>query len=374
MTCRSSIYHLPGLVLPETAGTKRRLPFLSPFRTSDPLLRDSYDRHTLIYGAVYSAQQRLLRLTAPRLFNLHRTARKATYVADGITLPPPRIRDFKRYSTLEFDLMQGCETLQVSLGNWSDELPVAIANNEQFEGLNVLYTMSRNNDLDWICDWVRYHHNAHGANALLLVDNDSDAYSINELASAVQELGILKAFSIISAPFRYGPSSKVCRRASNTRFLQPALINLSRDMLLQNARAVLVCDIDELVISRTKESIFDFCATNPLGYVRFRGYWRFPDVTTTTRSRHSDHVWLSVDESAACPTKYAVVPHGPLGGGSWMVHNLEGHKAEHHITDDFWFVHCRDISTNWKLVRTGSGAMNRTFDTDLIAHFSDNFL
>lgn len=356
-------------MLPETADKKRRLPYLSPFRTSDPLLRDHYDRHTLVYGAVYLARQRLLRLTAPRLFNLRRSARKAAYIADGITLPPPRIRDFKRYSTLEFDLMQACETLQVSIGNYCDEMHVTTANTEQFGGLNVLYTMSRNNDLDWICDWVRYHHNAHGANALLLVDNNSDAYPLDALISAVQELGVLSAFGIISAPFRHGPSSKICRRASNTRFLQPALINLSRDMLLQNARAVLVCDIDELVISRTKESIFDFCASHPLGYVRFRGYWRFPDTTITTRTRHSDHVWRSASESAACPTKYAAVPDGPLGGGSWMVHNPEGYKAEHNITDDFWFIHCRDISTNWKSARTGSGATDRILDPDLSAHF-----
>lgn len=361
---------LPGLTLPDATGLARRLPFLSAFRTDDPALRDRYDRRTLVYGGVQMPRQGLLRLTAPRLLNLRAVARRATYTADDMPLPPPRIRDFRRYSTLEFDLAQPCRVLRIRHGDWRAEMPVETADPAAFAGLNVLYTMSRNNDPDWICDWVRYHHSAHGANALVLVDNASDAYSLEALEAALQSLGVLRTLRIISAPFRHGLNSAICRRASETRFLQPALINLTRDLLLQDARAVLVCDIDELVVSRTGESIFDHGAAHPLGYVRFPGYWRFPEAGQTAPPRHRDHVWQSTSDSAPCPAKYVAVPGGPLGTGSWMVHNLEGRKAARYITTDFWFAHCRDISTNWKSARTGSGSADRVPDAALRDHFA----
>ena len=120
---------------------------------------------------------------------------------------------------------------------------------------------------------------------------------------------------------------------------------------LRQARAVLSCDIDELVISASGASVFDRARASRLGVVSFPGYWRFCDPALEA-PRHADHVFARTDRAKPCPTKYAWSPKGLLANWSLMTHCLESVPRRWVSgAPDLWFAHCHGITTRWKAGR-----------------------
>jgi hypothetical protein len=349
------IERLSGILAPP--GTPpRRLPHLSRFRTEDPALRARYDDTTLYYTAIWLPDQGLLRLFGPSALNLKPLLRAATYATKAGPLPAPRLRRFKRYLIAEFPLDRAADTLSMTLDGHSLSMPILHQDLSVFRGLNTVYTMSQNNDLDWIADWMRHARDRHGAEALLIADNASTAYTPEALHEHLLSLD-LKALRVLSVPFRHGPSSAVCSRATEGRFLQATTINIARDLYLQAARAVLLCDVDEMVFSSTGRSVFDVALARRSGFVTFPGYWRFSRDLAGDKPRHADHVWIDPARTKPCPTKYVIVPQGPFGRWSWMPHSLERlPRKAFSGAPDLWFAHCFDIATRWKEGRDAAAA------------------
>ena len=359
-----AIQPLQGALLP-AGHPGRDLPPLVRFRTTDPALRARFDDRVLWYSAVWLADRKVLRLYGPRAGNLKPLLRSAGYATEHGALPAPHLRGFKRYVIAEFPLDRPADSLRITLADVPQQMPILHQDQRTFAGLNVLYTMSQNNDPDWICDWARYHHRHHGANALLLADNASSAYTPEALLDRLSGLDFLQSVRVLSVPFKYGPSSAICRRASQARFLQSAIANTSRDLLLGSARAVLSCDVDEIVVSTSGRSIFDACVARRLGFITFPGYWRFARTEGRTQIRHADHVWRDPAQSGACPTKYAIAPGGPVGGWSWMTHSLEAlPRRLFSGAPEFWFAHCYGISTRWKEGRDDDEAARAGWELD----------
>lgn len=49
--------------------------------------------------------------------------------------------------------------------------------------------MSRDNPLDWLVTHAAYHRDAHGLEALIVLDNGSTAYSLTKLRAALETVG-----------------------------------------------------------------------------------------------------------------------------------------------------------------------------------------
>lgn len=355
-----------GAVLGPDAPPRRRLPRLSAWRTDDPALRDRYDTDTLVYGAAWLARG-VLRLYAPPPLNLAPLLTRARWSTAAGPLPAPRLRNFKRYTTLDFPCPAPVASVRLETEGWAGAIPVVPEAPAPFAGRNVLYTMSQDNDLDWLRDWVRYHHRAHGADAVLLADNCSTAYAPEAVLEALRAMPELKASGVIAVPYRYGPSSAIVRRASTARYLQSATANFARDVWLGRARAVLSCDIDELVVSASGRSVFDVARAARLGLVTFPGYWRFCDPALAT-PRHADHTLSRPDRADPCPSKYAYDPNGRLRGWSVMTHSFES-VPRSWVTGapDLWFAHCHGITTRWKSGREAEPAAQGTPDPAMAA-------
>lgn len=337
-----------GAVLGPDAAPRRRLPRMSAWRSDDPILRDRYDTDTLVYGAAHLASAGVLRLYAPPPLNLAPLLSRARWSTAAGPLPAPRLRHYKRYTTLDFRCPAPVAALRIETEGYEGDIPVVPEEPDLFAGRNVLYTMSQDNDLDWLRDWVRYHHRAHGADAVLVADNRSTAYPPEAVLDALQAMPEVRAAAVIAVPYRYGPSSAIVRRASAGRYLQSATANFARDTWLGRARAVLSCDIDELVVSNTGRSVFDAARLARWGLVTFPGYWRFCDPALA-QPRHADHILTRADRSASCPSKYAYDPNGRLKGWSLMTHSFESvPRSWVSGAPDLWFAHCHGITTRWK--------------------------
>jgi hypothetical protein len=336
---------LSTLILPESLGLRRD--HVVPPDRRGPDYDARYDFTTLIYDVVHLPERRFVALYCPKLLNLAAVLTEGVLELDGVAVRPTRTRRFKRYDVVELPAARRPAELSLRFRDWHATVPVRGPDTDAFAGRNCLMTMSRNNALPWIADWARYHVAEHGADAVLIFDNGSTDYAPEAVDAALAQVEGVEARAVVPADRSYGPLG-VGRGPSKAFMLKAALQNIARARYLAKARAVMVCDIDELVVGKDGGNVFDATVAARGGYLKFHGTWRMPDTPPGQMPHHRDHVLLAAPP-VICPTKFCVVPDGRLRRYSWGSHNLEGlWLSDRFRTDAFSFLHCRGISDFWK--------------------------
>ncbi len=342
-----AVFDLSSWVMPREFGLKRDVPFR--VKVTSQSFHDAYDVSTVFYDVFYDQRQQAVVVLAPRLLNLEPWVRALAVSLDGASVRDRVIRRGRKFDQLVFPTAQQPGRLEISMGSWQTSLAVQGSHLQHFEGTRVLCTVNKNNDLSWIGDWVTFHQRHHGANAVLIFDNGSTEYSVDELDASLAKIPGLKCRGVVSVPLPYGPSRGASRGLGRATYLQASLLNLARERFLSSASAVLSIDVDELVLPVDGCSVFDAAQASWLGMVSFPGHWRY--ASDTEQPRHRDHVWIN-DQNEACPPKYCYRPDSLLGRSSLGVHGLGWISWRlFPRASVFSFMHCRSISTSWKGLR-----------------------
>lgn len=333
------------IVLPETLGL-RRVPVIPA--EDRPENHDArYDALGLVHDVVHVAGAGVVRLYCPPPLDLGVAFREGAFRLDGRPTALRRLRRWRRYAVAELAAPARPERLSLAFRGWEVEVPVqSDADCAAFAGRNVLVTLSKDNALDWVRDWARFHAGEHGADAVLFLDNGSDAYGPEALAETLGAVPGIEVVRVARIDRPYGPMPL---RGSKSRamFLQTPLLNLARVRWLWRARAALQIDVDELVVGRDGRSVFDATVASRAGWIKFRGLWRTP-VDDPEAPVHADH-WGVLDDGKPCPAKYCIVPAGRMRRHSWNVHNLDLVPFSRRFESaDFHYLHCRGITTRWK--------------------------
>ncbi|WP_425073869.1 hypothetical protein [Sagittula sp. S175] len=311
------------------------------FREEDYLER--FDAATLWVDAVW--RDGVVRLICPRLNNLRGAVAGALFALDGRAVRG-RVRNYDRHSVVALRCHEAPARVSVEIGGWRGESMVHRADSG-LDGCNVLVTLSKDNDPAWIEDWVRFHVVHHGAEAVVFVDNGS-AYGAEVIRAAIARAGIAPEMArVLVTDLPYGPRGKK-PYANSELFLQFCVLNAVRHRFLWNARAVLNCDIDELVFC--EGSIFDRAVESRFGYVAFPGYWVHPEPGFEGFPSHRTHGYRE-DPRRECPDKWCMVPSGPLRGFEWRQHRLERLPFPSWFRGAAGFWHCRNVTNGWKLLK-----------------------
>ena len=345
---QSTVHQLATVSAAAIGLGERGLPKTTEVR--DPVFWGQYDNDTLIYDTIWSAQRRQLRVFFPKLLDFKKPICTARWTLDGKPCKASRLKQFRVYDSMTIPCNDPVGGLTLCSTGGKHEIPVSYADADRYRGRNVLYALNKDNDLAWICDWVAAHQRNHGVDAVLLSDNNSATYSSNDLRQALAQIPGIAVADVLEVPLRYGPSPTTVTTVGALKFLQRALLNIVRDRWLEKARGVLVCDIDELVVSHCGRSIFDATANAAIKYKSFGGEWRYRALTPD-KARHADHVFTATP-AQKCANKYCIVPDSILGRMSWGVHAVEGvNRRFFPMSRAFSFYHCRSISTSWKNMR-----------------------
>lgn len=230
--------------------------------------------------------------------------------------------------------------------------------------MNCATLLSKNNALQWIRDWVRFHIDHHNLEGLVFFDNASDEYSTQQLHDCLEAISDLKQFVVLPAPFRYGTfhTAKYVHRA---KFLRAALLNVARQRFFAKANAVLNIDIDELVAPLHGTNIFEETKKSLLGYKLFNGRWRHVADLPTEQPRHTDHIYQTQNDVCSA-TKYCIDPQGPLRFRAWDVHRiLNGYLNKSLKSNKICYYHCRQITTHWKYKRKPAEKKDLFVDKEL---------
>lgn len=345
----NTIAPLNAIVFPQD-GPFRRDAAVSPDMRSDDY-EQRYDYHTLAYDCLWLEKEQQLSLYCPKLLNFHNLVLQGQFRSDLGEHQLHKVIDHRRFSEIRLAARHKPQWLEFEVADFNTRATISEPESQTFRDLNCIITMSRDNDLVWLEDWVRFHIDKHGLQALILFDNDSSRYSCEDLVATLSGINGLQQFRVIPTPFRYGPMGR--KKKHDSKFLQAAMRNLTRRRFFADAGAVLWLDIDELVVHEEGKSIFEETRNSLLGYREFDGRWAYmaPDEPDTPRHRH--HVCVRDGKPEHGRGKYCIAPGGPMGRFDWGTHHLQAPSIIRRMahSDNFYLLHCFSISTNWKYSR-----------------------
>ncbi|MCY4234711.1 MAG: hypothetical protein OXE74_00070 [Cyanobacteria bacterium MAG CAR2_bin_4] len=348
---------------------------------------EGFDADTLWYDAVQKGHK--LYLICPKLNNLASKVRSARWWIDERQVVVQRIRFYRFHDVVELQLpihMQA-RRVTIEIGSWRGSASVAQPQPQFFAGLNTVVVMNKNNSLRWITDFLGFYIHHHELEGMIIMDNDSTSYDLQDLEDTISQTG-LRYYLIISAPFKFGPYFPQLEKPyllfddiifHAEKYLQTALLNSIQLRYLSRARAVLNCDIDELAYT-PKTKIFDLAVRSPLGLVSLPVLWRYSNPMDPDPTRHAAHRLKHLALAEPCHAKWCIDPSGlinrfPL---SWNLHWLEleqhqksivltflSYRVSHALNYIFKrvslllcrhgkFWHCRSTTTGWKSGRKSS--------------------
>lgn len=344
-----TITRLTSLTIPPELGLRRDPPPRA--KVTSEAFWDLYDSTTLFYTAIYDAVVRQLHVFAPPMLNFSLVVKRAQFYLNGQKLDAPHVIHAEKFDQLIFVNIPSGSILTMAVDGTESAMPVLSCDSARFAGRRVVYTMSRNNDLAWIKDWMIWNQQMHKADAVLIVDNGTTAYEADELAATLRSVAGYNRAEVMQVPSRYGPDITTAHRAQDGAFLQTALMNAFWMLWLRYARAVLNVDVDELIVSASGEAIFDAVESATFGLVMATGHWRYAAPGSPV-VRHRDHT-LMLPGDTACPPKYCLRPDGLAARQTLKVHGVKNFKRVPFVNrEHFTFLHCRNISTSWKYDRS----------------------
>lgn len=344
----SKLHHLKYFTLEDS----------SLFRTHQYIDTDAYegrkgefDFNTLFYDIVVTESTTLV--YCPKLLNLESLIKGSLFYMDD-SLKAISIKHYSRYDCITIN--QTGSILRIKNVHFDQSWQLQPFDTTRFSGKNCIVTMSKNNHLEWIADFVQFYIKHHQLNAIVIFDNASDSYSLADLHNCLAQTGV-EDFLIVNTPFPYGPI--LSNRNKSLCFLQTALMNLAKDKFFKQANAVLSVDIDELVWTKRK-TIFQMAQSSLFGAVLFKGEWR---ISTSDRiNMHVSHHFKDPMLSS-CPTKYCYAPKKLRSWFGLSVHKIylqrtHLRKAFNYMltTGNAGYWHCRSISTHWKSPRDSNYA------------------
>jgi hypothetical protein len=343
-------------VAPES-GIVRQPP--RPPELRNPAYADQFDWDTLFYD-VYRVGRHIV-FQGPPLLNLRGAVEESGWFASRMSGLFPRAKLIERNRSSEYWVRDGADRIVVESALGRHDIAVQPNLSEQFAGRRVLHTLSRNNDIAWILDWVRFYVAVHGADAVLLYDNASTDYSSDDLRAALAQAFPDVTARVVDWPFRYGPQGGMAGAVDgretpwDSDFCQTGSMQHARFRFLGRARSVLNVDIDELVLSDRGRSIFEATEQTRGGFLKFAGHWisaTTPHGVAPGCGRHGDFWLLDAREQDECPPKWCVVPaRTSRTRHCWSAHNLFGARRNRRISGEFAYRHMRGISKGWKEVR-----------------------
>ena len=336
---------LSAVALDPASGMRRSSP--RPAELRQPGYEEDFDGLTVFYDIFRSADGRWIVLIGPPLSNLLIPALLAVESAFGVPMSAFKIRNLDRNSQIWLP----SDAANVVFERLVPRKQVAIQPNcsEAFRGKRAAFTVSKDNDLRWIRDWAYFHARWHGCNAVLFYDNNSSRYKIDEIHRALSGVPGLDTVVVVGWPYAFGPQGGASG-LWDSDYCQYGVLEHARHRFLALAEACLNVDVDELVVTDDKSSVFDRVRKSRAGFIFYWGIWIESAATDAPESdrRHSQFLYRLSRPVDIPSAKWAVVPGRCPAEAQWRTHNIPGMIADAEFSRGVSFRHFRAINTNWK--------------------------
>jgi len=350
-------------------GLRREPP--RPPEHREPGYEQRFEADTLFYDVTLSADGRTITAPGPPLLNTEAAVLGGRYTtrAGGPPLTPRHVQHVNG-ATTRFDLPPGepADALSITIDGRTATAPIRPSLAQHFTGRRVLMAMSKDNDPQWLRDWATYHARLHGTDALLLYDNASTRYTVDQLRDRLDGIEGIDAWAVIDWPYAFGPGTGP-NGEYDSNYSQMGAITHARWRFAEDAEAFLFTDPDELVLAKDGGSVYDALRDSDAPCLTIAGRWVTavrptwpktpPPSVTDAPCLH--HACVYQTRQPMYLTKWVASPGRCDDGVQWLLHCLIGlpepfdAAADYHVptTTAFETRHCVQISTGWKYDRGG---------------------
>jgi hypothetical protein len=308
-----------------------------PLDDRQPGYLDLFDFGTLFYDVFRGTDPQEVMLVGPPLLNcaglldsliFHLPGQNGVIRWDYVPGRSDYQPNFK--IRLRHPALASAERLQIDADGQRIEVRVQPNGGSRFAGRRMILTLSKDNPLLWVRDWVEFNLRVHQADAVLVYDNGSSAYGIAELEDLLSGIPGIAALAV-SWPFPYGPN--VGRRnIQDSFFCQPGALDHARWRYCAPARGVLNNDIDELTVPQRGDSIFRFLERSGKAAIVYPGLWADTPPANPPKSgifHHGDFLYSQ---------RWRIIP-GWLRPGRWLLRTKWVVQPALCPTDAEWGVH-----------------------------------
>ncbi len=361
--CRTRELQLPDFT------DARREPMRAP-RPHGMDFAQQFDATTLLYDALDLGDGEAV-LLAPPLFNLADEIAATTFTGDG-EICRADIKTYDRHAQIWLTGIRA-NAVQARGPIGDITIPLSPSHSEMFRDRRVIFTISKDNPVAWILDWVRFNRDIHGADAVLIYDNGSAAYDGATLSQALQSIRGIACSVVVEWPYPRGAQGTNSRDHADVCRL--GAWEHARWCFLQHARSAMNSDVNELVLSQDGRSVFEAAERSHYGFVRYRGRWIIgvdgPDADPGDRlPRHRDFSILMPPDYrwswrrgrrdlSRCLPKWTVVPARCPRDVQWHVHSVASWLPSYlPCSRNFSFSRFGEIGSDWKSQRTNRVAFD----------------
>ncbi len=331
---------------------------------------DEFDAHSLVYDIFWHVNNSQILLICPPPLNLEPFWREAKFIAHP-TNKKLSANFYILRSTMTIALNnapQNTTEIEIIFNKNSYRAKVQDNLSDKFANSRLLFTMSKNNPLEWIKEWATYHQLMHNVDAIIFFDNGSTIYKIEDIEKTLASVKGIKNIAIISFPHKYGPhDGGVIMYRFWANFLQISSFSILFRRFANKAYGILNCDIDELVAPIKDSDIFEVAKNSPDGLCMLNGRWVESTLTHQIGQKiplHTDFHFVRRDFRAKLnANKWALDMNR-----DWL-NDLSIHLGVHRLRNvpkkiannaprwRFW--HFKGINTNWKESRNFNGKRSK---------------
>ena len=149
------------LIFPNAVPIRRDVAV--PETLQGPDYHDKYDFSTLIYDAVSVPETQQTVLVCPKLFNFESLLDEGGFLDGAGERVAHRVLHHRRYD--EIWLASPASTFSFIYKNQIFPISVATESSKPFSDKRCIVTVSRNNEIPWIIDWLTFYKVRHGLEA-----------------------------------------------------------------------------------------------------------------------------------------------------------------------------------------------------------------
>lgn len=347
-----------------------------PESLQDSAYKEQFDFSTIFYDVFLSYDERFAVCVGPPLANLEPVLEETTFAAGGASghmAPCEKVIDpLDRCTRVWLALPPNKKDMLIGLGKLGKVvLPIGASYCDLFAGKRVLVTKQKNNQLDWIADWINLNQALHGIEAVLLFDNDSTAYSTQELLQYLAGRVRLDLLCLVHLPYPFGlvgggSQQHLVQANSNlplpwdSDFLNYGLLEIAHLRFLSCAKEVIWGDIDEIMLSEDGVGISQRLAASHNGLLNVRGSAiqcvSSPgacDLEPQTRRSDVSAFFQPPFHTAEMPgsNKWCFSAGGVNPLGQLKVHDIQWHPSDEPMPAEeqgLRFRHFLHVTTGWK--------------------------
>lgn len=334
--------NISSIVLDPNKNIIRQAPRLEKDQQDN--YKELFDYYTLFSDIFYNVDGDI-ELLGPPLLNLKDTIQDAQiYINNKDVTKKVEFIDANRISRSIIRDSAGSDSIQIEFDDYSFIKKIQPNMSSFFTNKNVLVTQQRDNPIEWIVYWIMHHIEHNKINAVLIYDNGSQGYCLDELKSAIDKIDKIDKACVVDWKTPWGPTGGH-NQVWDSDYGQHQSWEHALKRLLADANCAIIGDVDELPLHQYGLAIPDILEgiEQPvLSYYRRN----IVDVGLDSAIRLHSDTFMFEEHKPLAGTKYSISPRRLSENTQLLVHRVVG--SDTYQCDDIISSHFGSLRVDWR--------------------------